>query len=83
MVAISTVSVLNSDNFTNRHLTHLLATKPGAGREADRLMEQKGIQKSEPGKPAPVETSPSGTKEKQSVTQKIKDKLHIGTGKHI
>jgi len=53
------------------------ATKPGAGREADRLLEQKGIHKEQPGAPA-ASTSPSDTKEKVSMGEKIKNKLHIG-----
>jgi hypothetical protein len=61
-------------------------TKPGAGKEATRLMEEKGI-KTEGNKidpEAPKETSPSPSgKEKVSKMAKLKDKLHIGTGKHI
>ncbi|KAF2654596.1 hypothetical protein K491DRAFT_693640 [Lophiostoma macrostomum CBS 122681] len=55
------------------------ATKPGAGREADRLLEEKGIHKSEPGQPTPEPLAgASKTSDKPSVTQKLKDKLHIG-----
>ncbi|KAF2502249.1 hypothetical protein BU16DRAFT_521016 [Lophium mytilinum] len=59
------------------------ATKPGAGREADRLMEQKGIHKTKPGEVAKDDAStasptPSSSKEKVSVADKIKNKLHIG-----
>ncbi|KAF2817713.1 uncharacterized protein BDZ99DRAFT_457448 [Mytilinidion resinicola] len=59
------------------------ATKPGAGREADRLLEQKGIHKSKPDETAKDDTStasptPSGTKEKVSLADKVKNKLHIG-----
>jgi len=60
------------------------ATKPGAGREADRLLEQKGIHKTKPGDVADDKASkssspsPSGGKEKVSLGDKIKTKLHIG-----
>ncbi|KAF2182054.1 hypothetical protein K469DRAFT_637513 [Zopfia rhizophila CBS 207.26] len=57
------------------------ATKPGAGREADRLLEEKGIQKSTPGEPQPSESNSSKsdeTKEKVPWGEKIKTKLHIG-----
>jgi len=61
-------------------------TKPGAGKEATRIMEEKGI-KTESNKidpDAPKETSPSPEeKEKVSKLAKLKDKLHIGTGKHL
>ncbi|OCL04283.1 hypothetical protein AOQ84DRAFT_391649 [Glonium stellatum] len=54
------------------------ATKPGAGREADRLMEQKGIHKTAPGeKPQPP--SHGGDKDKVGLSEKIKNKLHIGS----
>jgi hypothetical protein len=60
-------------------------TKPGAGKEATRLMEEKGIKtegtKIDPD--APKETSPGPSGEKVSKIAKLKDKLHIGTGKHI
>ncbi|OCK74921.1 hypothetical protein K432DRAFT_362904 [Lepidopterella palustris CBS 459.81] len=57
------------------------ATKPGAGREADRLLEAKGIHKSEPGKPAESRhpDATAGTKERISIGDKIKNKLHIGS----
>ncbi|KAI3344005.1 hypothetical protein F4824DRAFT_30008 [Ustulina deusta] len=48
------------------------ATKPGAGQEADRLMEEKGIHSSD----SPVDSSGSPTSGKKSLGQKIKDKLH-------
>ncbi|KAI1340579.1 hypothetical protein F5Y15DRAFT_379108 [Xylariaceae sp. FL0016] len=58
------------------------ATKPGAGREADRLMEQKGMHPNEAAKDShqpsdggEKEHSPD-TKEKKSLKDKIKDKLH-------
>jgi len=58
------------------------ATKPGAAREADRLMEEKGITKSTSDSPAEQSTTTSahhGTeKEKVSVAEKLKNKLHIG-----
>lgn len=56
------------------------ATKPGAGIEADRLMETKGIKSADPKKSTDAPSTPSskdsGTKEKKSPFQKIKDKLH-------
>ncbi|KAI8634665.1 hypothetical protein F5Y19DRAFT_469726 [Xylariaceae sp. FL1651] len=54
------------------------ATKPGAGKEADRLMEEKGMHKpTDPNsKGNDTATSSSPTSEKKSITQKIKDKLH-------
>jgi hypothetical protein len=61
------------------------ATKPGAGKEATRLMEAKGI-KTEGNKidpDAPKETAPETETEKASKLAKLKDKLHIGTGKHL
>jgi hypothetical protein len=61
------------------------ATKPGAGREADRLMEEKGVKKSTSGSTEavsdeqPASTAHSGThKEKESLGDKLKNKLHIG-----
>ncbi|KAI1772476.1 hypothetical protein F4818DRAFT_426079 [Hypoxylon cercidicola] len=56
------------------------ATKPGAGREADRLMEQKGMH----GASKVVEQDdtpetgggPGDKKDKKSIGQKLKDKLH-------
>ncbi|KAF2278860.1 uncharacterized protein EI97DRAFT_440374 [Westerdykella ornata] len=53
------------------------ATKPGAGREADRLMEEAGIKKSTEQQPTTSAGSP-GTKEKEKLSEKIKHKLHIG-----
>ncbi|KAJ3578114.1 hypothetical protein NPX13_g2451 [Xylaria arbuscula] len=54
------------------------ATNPGAGREADRLMEEKGIHNpTDPSsKDAPAEDGGSPTSGKKSFGQKIKDKLH-------
>ncbi|KAI5928537.1 hypothetical protein F4810DRAFT_705475 [Camillea tinctor] len=57
------------------------ATKPGAGREAERLMEEKGLHpggSDEKGKSDDsVESKGSGSpKDKKSLGQKIKDKLH-------
>ncbi|KAI1469575.1 uncharacterized protein F4812DRAFT_423714 [Daldinia caldariorum] len=51
------------------------ATNPGAGREADRLLEEKGIH---PGgaNGSKDGTDASGHKEKKSIGQKIKDKMH-------
>jgi len=59
-------------------------TKPGAGREATRLMEEKGIKTDS----ATIDatTNPSSTseeKEKVSKLAKLKEKMHIGTGKHL
>ncbi|KAF2838451.1 hypothetical protein M501DRAFT_1005357 [Patellaria atrata CBS 101060] len=51
------------------------ATKPGAGMEADRLLEEKGIHR-EAGDPIPKDPNDSG---KVSLGTKIKDKLHIGS----
>jgi len=54
------------------------ATKPGAGREADRLMEQMGIHKTAPGeKPQPPAVG--GGNEKVGLSEKLKHKLHIGS----
>ncbi|KAI1106883.1 hypothetical protein F4804DRAFT_299365 [Jackrogersella minutella] len=53
------------------------ATNPGAGREADRLMEEKGIHGgSKVGEDASESSGQSDRKEKKSIGQKIKDKLH-------
>jgi len=65
------------------------ATKPGAGKEADRLLEEKGIHREaaapggfETGTPSKRDSSSSSspdtpeTKEKRSLKQKIKQKLH-------
>lgn len=61
------------------------ATKPGAGKEATRLLEQKGIHKDKPAD-APAPAAGGGNKankgDKPSTMGKLKDKLHIGTGKH-
>jgi len=63
------------------------ATKPGAGKEATRLMEQKGIKtegnKIDPDVPAAGSDGPETEAEKTSKLAKLKDKLHIGTGKHL
>lgn len=60
------------------------ATKPGAGREANRILEQKGIHKDAGGKQKD-EGSPTPSSEEKKVSKmgKLKEKLHIGTGKHI
>ncbi|XXG96516.1 hypothetical protein Hte_002799 [Hypoxylon texense] len=57
------------------------ATKPGAGREADRIMEEKGMHGSSKAPAADTSSensgSPSGDKkDKKSIGQKLKDKLH-------
>ncbi|KAF2005776.1 hypothetical protein P154DRAFT_518491 [Amniculicola lignicola CBS 123094] len=62
------------------------ATKPGAGREATRLMESKGLKtegsKLDPSVSPTSHSSGTGSAEKEKVpiTQKLKDKLHIGHG---
>lgn len=56
------------------------ATKPGAGREAIRLMEEKGLNKLKPGGNDPGEGKQP--LEPPSKVEKLKEKLHIGTGKH-
>jgi len=62
-------------------------TKPGAGKEATRLMEEKGIKTEgatiDSTAEKPTSPSPSGEKEKVSKMAKLKEKMHIGTGKHI
>jgi len=64
------------------------ATKPGAGKEATRLMEQKGI-KTEGATLDPTAAKPdtasatSEEKAKVSKMAKLKDKLHIGSGKNL
>ena len=55
------------------------ATRPGAGREATRLMEQKGLHKSKAGGDDPDAGKPPP---EPSKVEKLMDKLHIGTGKH-
>ncbi|KAF4944244.1 hypothetical protein FGADI_12845 [Fusarium gaditjirri] len=60
------------------------ASKPGAGREADRLMEQKGIHLGEGGSSDQSKTEShsngkhhgSEKKDKQSISERIKAKLH-------
>ncbi|KAI0526630.1 hypothetical protein F5B22DRAFT_641772 [Xylaria bambusicola] len=52
------------------------ATNPGAGREADRLMEEKGIHNSADSSSGPADNNDSPTSGKKSLGQKIKDKLH-------
>jgi hypothetical protein len=61
------------------------ASKPGAGKEATRLLEEQGIKRDNDDRgelkmPAGTGEAP---KEKQSLAEKIKDKLHIGSGKHV
>jgi len=61
------------------------ATKPGAGKEANRLLEERGIKKDESGKMSTDDgSSPSlgGSEEvkKESKIAKLKEKLHIGHG---
>jgi len=61
------------------------ASNPGAGREATRLLEEKGVKRD--GDNHGKREMPAGTGEKpahkSSTMDKIKDKLHIGTGKHV
>ncbi|KAI1412906.1 hypothetical protein F5Y13DRAFT_199418 [Hypoxylon sp. FL1857] len=53
------------------------ATKPGAGKEADRLMEEKGMHgSSKVGDDSGNASSHGDKKDKKSIGQKIKDKLH-------
>ncbi|KAI9676643.1 MAG: hypothetical protein M1829_002960 [Trizodia sp. TS-e1964] len=59
------------------------ASAPGAGKEADRLLEQKGIKRSTPGESgAAVADKLKEKANKPSMGEKIKDKLHIGGGSH-
>ncbi|KAG6014042.1 hypothetical protein E4U54_005909 [Claviceps lovelessii] len=57
------------------------ATKPGAGKEADRLMEEKGVQRETSGSPKshkPDSVSSGGkSHEKPSIKERVKDKLHL------
>jgi len=70
------------------------AAKAGAGREADRLLEEKGIARDDrggmvgtDGSPVPTDhknPSPSGgAHSKVKTIDKLKEKLHIGTGKGL
>ncbi|KAF2643729.1 hypothetical protein P280DRAFT_466469 [Massarina eburnea CBS 473.64] len=61
------------------------ATKPGAGKEADRLLEDKGVhhddksnKASSPKASSPPATAGGADKDKVSKMDKFKDKLHIG-----
>lgn len=51
-------------------------TRPGAGREADRLMEEKGIHNPNGDSPKKGVSTESKSGEKKGLGQKIKDKLH-------
>jgi hypothetical protein len=53
------------------------AAKPGAGREADRLLEQQGIHH-EPHPSQANVAEPTEKHEKPKLGEKIKEKLHIG-----
>ncbi|KAF2269939.1 hypothetical protein CC78DRAFT_529100 [Lojkania enalia] len=58
-------------------------TKPGAGREADRLLEERGIKETSSGEHSQSDTNEpqeTGHQEKQKVPlrEKVKSKLHIG-----
>ncbi|EFY87511.1 hypothetical protein J3458_009023 [Metarhizium acridum] len=56
------------------------ATNPGAGREADRLMEEKGVDRQggvDHPKPDSSSSGSGGKDGKPSLKEKIKDKLHI------
>ncbi|KAK7608533.1 hypothetical protein BKA81DRAFT_407495 [Phyllosticta paracitricarpa] len=62
------------------------ASKPGAGREADRLLESKGVHRdagpiqtdSESPSPSPARSQDNLEHSKTSMKTKIKEKLHIG-----
>lgn len=60
------------------------AAKPGTGQQADRLVEEKGMHKSSPGAstettaPTGIDHDSHGEKEKVSLSEKLKNKLHIG-----
>jgi len=56
------------------------ATKPGAGKEADRLLEQKGVHH-EPGPAKTNVSSEPDTPSKTKFSTKLKEKLHIGKSK--
>jgi len=64
------------------------ATKPGAAREANRILEDKGIKKDDSGKMTTDDgSSPDlggggNDVKKESKIAKLKEKLHIGSGKH-
>jgi len=66
------------------------ATKPGAGREANRILEDKGIKKDDSGKMTTDDgSSPDlgggdggNDVKKESKIAKLKEKSHIGSGKH-
>jgi len=63
------------------------AANPGAGKEADSLLEEKGVKREVPGAKGSDESVKSesqgeeagngGGKEKKSIKEKIKEKLHI------
>lgn len=61
------------------------ATKPGAGREANRLLEEKGVHKTKSserkGGDHPGEVNQPSASSEPSKVEKLKEKLHIGTGK--
>lgn len=63
------------------------ATKPGAGKEATRLLEEKGIHREngDSANDAHIENTKGGDagKQKTSTISKLKDKLHLGTGKNL
>jgi len=61
------------------------ASNPGAGREATRLLEEKGVKRDDDSHGTPEMPAGTGEKppEKSSKLDKLKDKLHIGTGKHV
>jgi len=58
------------------------ATNPGAGAEATRLQEEKGVKKDKQIKADPT-SSPADTPGKTSKMAKLKEKLHLGTGKKL
>lgn len=66
------------------------ATKPGAGKEANRILDEKGIKKddrgvmsTEDGSSPSIGTSSTEGVKKESKMAKLKEKLHIGTGKKL
>jgi len=52
------------------------ASNPGAGKEADRLLETKGVHREAPGEPAPKEDKLAESASKPSLSEKLKAKIH-------
>ncbi|MCJ1252074.1 hypothetical protein MMC30_009312 [Trapelia coarctata] len=57
------------------------ATKPGAGKEAERLLEEKGIKRTLPGESKEGDSDPFEMAGKRGLGTKLKEKLHIGSSK--